>query len=310
MKKVLPWLGWGVALVAVALLLYTVKETLEARKKLALAAMSAKEAATASETQRRELEARLAELRNKLRDLQARPAGPKRETPAAETPQTPEESFDGGELEAETDKPEAEESENQIREKNLLRVQMGAMTDMAYKPFFDEMNFTDEVRAAVRDALTEFGVTRQQRQNDAFRRGDVSARSVRADRDLAMETLRGRLQLLLSADQFAQWQAYEPDSNRILFEGILEGQLNMLASDLTAENLQLVRETMAEELARYLDQFENSDELYTLANFNQAQARALQDSLESLGEALDEDQLSLVQGFVDQAMAMFAAVGQ
>lgn len=310
MKKVLPWLGWGVALVAVALLLYAARETLETRKKLALAVSSAKEAATASEMHRRELEARLAELRNKLRDLQARPAGPKKETPADETPRTTEESLDEGEPEAKTDETGAEESEAQIRAENMLRAQMGTMTDMAYKPFFDEMNFTEEVRAAVRDALTEFGVTRQQRQAEAFRRGDVSARAVRADRDLAMETLRGRLQLLLSADQFAQWQAYEPDSSRVLFESILQGQLNMLASGLTAENLQLVRETMAEELARYIDQFENSDELYTLANFNQAQAQALQESLENLSQALDEDQLGLVQGFVQQAMDMFAAAGQ
>jgi len=310
MKKSLPWLGWGVALVAVALSIYTAQETLETRKRLALAEANAKEAASAGETQRRDLEARLAELRSQVRDLQARVAETKKTQKTAKTPDAPVRPSAEGELEDEDGEGEPGESEAQIREKNVIRAQMGTMTDMAYKPFFDEMSFPDEVRVAAREALTEFAVRRQQRQNDAFRRGNVSAREVRADRDLAMATLRGRLQLILSADQFAQWQAYEPDSDQVLFQAILDGQLNMLASGLTAENLRLARDTMAEELARYIDRFENSDELYTLVNFNLAQSQALQDSLERLGQALDEEQLGLVQGFVDQATAMFAAMGQ
>ncbi len=307
MKKVLPWLGWGVACIAIGVLIYCVRDTMETKKQLTHIRADAEAAAAAAETQQRALEAYIAELKGKIRDLQARGTQEGKPAPVAKTPPVP--ALSEGEATGD-DKSTEEESEAHIREKNVLRVQMGTMTDLAYKPCLDEMNLPDSERAIAREALIEFAVTRQLAQSNAMRRGDVSAADVRAERDRAMEILRGKLQGLLTADQFTLWQNYEPESARVMYEGILEGQLRTLASGLTAESLRLAKETMAEELARYLDQLENSDELYSQANFILAQSRALQDSVEQLSQALDEEQLGMIQGFVAQATAMFAALGQ
>jgi hypothetical protein len=67
---------------------------------------------------------------------------------------------------------------------------------------------------------------------------------------------------------------------------------------------------MAEDLVREIDAFEQSDELYTLDNFNNAQARALQASLDRLSDTLAQDQYDLVDGFVSQAVAMFDAMAE
>jgi hypothetical protein len=97
-------------------------------------------------------------------------------------------------------------------------------------------------------------------------------------------------------------------ADQMLYERLVDGQMNMLAPGLTNENRVLASQVMAEELVREFDALGQSDEIYSIDSHNGAQARALNTSLERLAEELDEAQFGQVQGFVNQAIAMFDAM--
>jgi hypothetical protein len=82
----------------------------------------------------------------------------------------------------------------------------------------------------------------------------------------------------------------------------------MLAPDLAVENRATAKSVLAEELAITLGQFENSDTLFTLANFNNAQMTALRQGLDRMATALVEAQYWHLEGFVNRVADAFAAM--
>jgi hypothetical protein len=187
---------------------------------------------------------------------------------------------------------------------------MGMIVDMAYAPLFEELALPADVQANVRELLAKHLAERQTAVLKAMESKDRKARDVKAEDDLAVERLREDLARVLDAGEMAQWDAYREYEDQYLYEALVDGQLSMLAPGLTAENREIAKIVIAQEVAIHIDAFENSDEIYTLDNFNQAQSQALRQSLERLAQELDGEQYGHVEGFVRQAEAMFEAMAE
>lgn len=190
----------------------------------------------------------------------------------------------------------------------VANAQMAMMADMMFKELFDELQLDPEVRGVVKEAIAAYMQTMQQETMAAMQAKNETSKDFHARLEVMKSGLREELSQSLTAAQVDAWDAYEPEADQALYERMVEGQLNMLSPNLSNENRVLASQVMAEELARELEAFEQSDEIFSMDTHNDAQARALEASLERLAEELDEEQYGHAQSFVDQATAMFEAM--
>jgi hypothetical protein len=182
------------------------------------------------------------------------------------------------------------------------------MAEMTYQSLFDELRLTPEVRASLKDAIAGHMLAMQRETGAAMGAKNETAKAFYARIEAMKGTMRDELAQFLSPEELTAWDEYEPVADQMLYERLVDGQMNMLAPGLTNENRVLASQVMAEELVREFDALGQSDEIYSIDSHNGAQARALNTSLERLAEELDEAQFGQVQGFVNQAIAMFDAM--
>ena len=303
MRNILAGLGWLLAVVAAgyAALLTVEKQNLNIEHELALAKLQKTEARMAEQVEKAQAE--IDALKEGI--AEARKARASAEEAAAQASPEADSAEDSGE-----DSGAEEESSQESQGKRMMRAQMSALMDMAYGGFFEEAALSPETEEAVRALLVDYAVDSQSLQIKAFREGNRPAKEVHAEEEAVTDALRAKLKPLLTAEEMDLWNDYEADSDRHLFETVLDGQLSMLASGLSAENKQVVKEVMAEELAFSIDEYQQSSEILSMGSFNRAQSRALQASMERLAEVLDEEQLGYAQGFVDRAEEMFETMGE
>ncbi|HIJ64507.1 MAG TPA: hypothetical protein HPP77_01045 [Candidatus Hydrogenedentes bacterium] len=213
---------------------------------------------------------------------------------------------------AETDEAEAAETGGgdtaESRQEKLIRIQMAAITDMTYAQFFKELKLPDDLKAEVRDILVDGTAESFMLDRRALGQEGVTAKDVRKRQDEAEQALRAKLSQVLNAEELKFWDEYAEVSDQYFYEDLVDGQLVMLAKDLTPENRRFVSEVVAEELVVAFDEYYSSDSPHTLTNYNEAQRMALHRGLDRLVEALDDEQYGHVQGFVAIAEAQFDAL--
>lgn len=193
-------------------------------------------------------------------------------------------------------------------EDRVASAQLNMMAEMMYQSLFDDLQLTPEVRASLKDTIAAHMLTMQQETGAAMGAKNETAKAFFARIEAMKGTMRDELAQFLSPEELTAWDEYEPVADQMLYERLVDGQMNMLAPGLTNENRVLASQVMAEELVREFDALGQSDEIYSMDSHNGAQARALNASLERLAEELDEAQFAQVQGFVNQAIAMFDAM--
>ena len=193
-------------------------------------------------------------------------------------------------------------------EDRVATAQLNMMAEMTYQSLFDELQLTPEVRASLKDAIAGHMLAMQRETGAAMGAKNETAKAFYARIEAMKGTMRDELAQFLSPEELTAWDEYEPVADQMLYERLVDGQMNMLAPGLTNENRVLASQVMAEELVREFDALGQSDEIYSMDSHNGAQARALNASLERLAEELDEAQFGQVQGFVNQAIAMFDAM--
>ncbi len=310
MGKVIQYGGWAVALALFLYSAFLTSQLTKSRDALSTAdhtgvvkepAIEKAPAHVMLEEKLRETEAKLAEA-NALLAEASQPDSP---VPMEEeAPEVSEAVSDDGK-----DDEEANDAEPSQQER-IAQAQAGAMVDMIYGDLLAELGLTPEQAAPFKEAMAANMLKEQKLMQGAFASKDRPAKSVRAERLTLEASLRAKLTDVLTPEELAAYDNYEPVADQILYEKLVEGQLNMLASGLNEENRILTSQVVAEELVREIEQFDQSEDLYTMTNFNAAQARALHSSLDRMAEALDADQLALVDGFVTQALAVFDAMAE
>lgn len=204
--------------------------------------------------------------------------------------------------------PEPDADPNVDLEERVATAQLNMMAEMTYQSLFDELQLTPEVRASLKDAIAAHMLAMQRESGAAMSAKNETAKAFFARIEAMKGTMRDELAQFLSPEELTAWDEYEPVADQMLYERLVDGQMSMLAPGLTNENRVLASQVMAEELVREFDALGQSDEIYSVDSHNGAQARALNASLERLAEELDEAQYAQVQGFVNQAIAMFDAM--
>lgn len=235
---------------------------------------------------------------------QTEPAAP----PPAETPAVLAEAEPPTETNRSPEEIPEEPDANRARADRIAQAQMKLLSDMVYKPFYEEVGLDPDTRSAAAELLAESFGKQQRIQQQAMAKGEQTASEIKAQTDALRDELREKLVGVLNEDQLASWEEYDAYSDRVLFEALLDGQLRMLAPELSIESHQEAMAVMAEELAISIDTFENSSTLYNLDNFNDAQYRGLVTAMQRLQSELDTEQAAHAQGFVDEAKAMFDAM--
>lgn len=311
MGKVIQYSGWVVAII---LFLYSAFLTTELTKSRELLLFSdntgvVEESPIAKAPERAALEAKLRETETALAEARKLLA----DSADADTPVSmaedavPVESEGAGDAADDDGEDTAAEPSQQER---IAQAQAGAMVDMIYGDLIAELGLTPEQAAPLKEAMAANMLKEQKLMQGAFAAKDRTAKSVHAERVVLEAGLRAKLTDVLTPEELAAYDNYEPVADQILYEKLVEGQLNMLASGLNEENRILASQVVAEELVREIEQFDQSEDLYNMTNFNAAQARALHSSLDRMAGALDADQLALVDGFVTQALAVFDAMAE
>ncbi len=310
MGKVIQYGGWAVALALFLYSAFLTSQLTKSRDALSTAdhtgvvkepAIEKAPAHVMLEEKLRETEAKLAEANALLAEAsQADSPVPMEE----EAPEVSEAVPDDGKNDEEANDAEPSQQER------IAQAQAGAMVDMIYGDLLAELGLTPEQAAPFKEAMAANMLKEQKLMQGAFKSKDRTAKSVHAERADLEASLRAKLTDVLTPEELTAYDNYEPVADQILYEKLVEGQLNMLASGLNEENRILTSQVVAEELVREIEQFDQSEDLYTMTNFNAAQARALHSSLDRMGDALDADQLALVDGFVTQALAVFDAMAE
>jgi len=310
MESAIRYGGWVVALVLLAVVGY-LYSAVNLQKGRSIAAESAAVEAQDVTLQKIELaekraldaEGEVASFRDELDRLRAELAEASGKSVANEADDQPlPEEPDMDEAPAET------EEESPSRTDRIVDAQMGIVADMAYQDLYAELGLTPEEKEQLRGMIANHLSKSQRATVAAMQSKSKTAKEFHAEQEQLDAELRATLEGFLTPEELAAWDEYEPVADQIMYERLVEGQLNMMASGLSGDNRIHASQVMAEELVREFDMFNASDQTYSMDNFNDAQARALSASLERLQPGMEEEQYAQVEGFVNQAMAMFDAM--
>jgi hypothetical protein len=298
----MKYVGWMVALALGALAAWAAYEARGLRT--GLAAAHAELAAAEAR-----LEEAIDELES-LRDNRDRLAGENRAMQTASRDTAPATAAAPVTPPAEESRETEEAGESEAMRRRVAAAQLGALSDIAYRAFYDEIGLSAETRNALRPLVVEAMERGRVAMERALRDGDVPAREIRRIEDEAEAWLAEAVGEILTPEQRAGWDAYQDYADQVLYEYLLDGQLTMLAQGLAPENRRVVKEVFAEELKVSIDTFMESDALFSLDSYNDAQMVGLRRGLERMGSDLDPGQYQEAVGFVDQAAAMFDAMAQ
>ena len=288
--------AWGIAVLAVvAAVVFTVRSarTTHALEEKLAAAEAARDAAGAKVAPPRE---------------EAVPAPPI--VPASPAPPADAEEVAPAPVPAAEDAPKEDEEKQRAQRQRIVDAQMTLMMNIAYGPLFDELGLDAGQRERALELIVGAKRGVQQAAEAALRAKDTTAAEMKAREDAAEASLREDLEGLLSPAELAAWDEYQDYADQIMYAQLLDGQLTMLSPGLSPEGREVVKEVFAEELAVHLEAFGESDAIYTLDAFNQAQLDALLAGLDRLAGTLAADQFGHAQGFVKQVQAVFAAMAE
>ena len=190
------------------------------------------------------------------------------------------------------------------------RAQMGVLVGMQYKGLLDDLALPEEAATAVKDLLIDSTMDAQQAMVEAMMSGTTKAKDAKAKQDAIEAQLREKLSAVLNQEEMAQWDAYQEVADVALYEALLDGQLTMLAPGLSEETRATARTILAEDLATELDTFFESDTIYTMDSFNQAQLAGLNNGMARMPDTMSEEQYGALTGFIDMVAGTFQQMKQ
>jgi hypothetical protein len=201
-----------------------------------------------------------------------------------------------------------EQDKKESREQRMVKAQLGIIMDMAFRPFYDELKIAPETIETMRELMVEAANRDRIAAEKAMKKKDTPASAVKRLKDQNKAWLYDELGKVLSKEELAGYEAYEDYAEQILYENLLDGQLTMMVPGLTSENREQVKEAFAEELVIAINAYEESDELYTMDGFNDAQLTAINAGLQRLRFSLPQDQFDQATRFKTQVEGVFKAM--
>lgn len=237
----------------------------------------------------------------------AQPAPPENPIPAAET--MPKETAAAAPAEEPAAEGETEQPELNDDQKRMLKAQTSAVTDMVYGEFLAGLNLPSETADAVHQIIGEaMGKEMMLTQQALGSTPPWSGKKLGEQKDAIRASLRESLQQQLTPEQLTAWDQQEAMSTQILYENVVGGQLAMLAPSLGDEARRTIGSVVGEELAIQLDGMETVDDPYSRERFAQAQRTALENSVERLRDALNDEEFAQLERYRQQAEQTFQAL--
>ncbi|MCL4694490.1 MAG: hypothetical protein KJ060_18525, partial [Candidatus Hydrogenedentes bacterium] len=182
---------------------------------------------------------------------------------------------------------------------------MGVMVGMTYNPLLDRLALPAEARESVNDILIDAFQEAQQANVQDMMSGSTTAKEAKAKQDAIDAKVREQLTEVLNEEQMADWDTYQDFADEVLYESLLDGQLAMLAPNLSDEARETAKIVLAEELAAELDRFYETETVYTLDSFNQAQLAGLNNGMAKMPDTIDDEQYTHLTGFINQVEVAF-----
>lgn len=333
MDKRIAALGWGIAVLALVAVGVQYVMFMSAQKalhdeldvnatRIKKLTHSDQEHAGEITKENNDLKRQLEELKQKLAQAETPPEAPK---PEALPPNLLEgllSSLKGSETGAAQDKKAdanpmgalAKMFEGESGEK-MAEYGAGMAVNMAYDDLLKGWNLPAEKEQQVRDAFKSY-LSEQIKASMAAAREGGDKKTLKQIEDEGKARLRQQLATILTPEELAQWEEYEGTIDEHMLEKQYDMQLGMFAPGLSAENREIVRDTMVEE---FLARKETAENMTDVAQGIDLQMDVFQQARERLAEGgqLDEAQLAELDKFItamnaqmEMARGLFGAAQQ
>lgn len=185
--------------------------------------------------------------------------------------------------------------------KKFAEASADAAMAMQYSDLFSQLALPPETEQKVRGILRDYMVRAMQASAE-FMKGNPDKASAKKFEDNIEAEMRTELAKVLTPEGMAIYDEYEEGAAEKMLRKSFEMQLGMFAPSLNDENKTMVIDVMVEEMMG-LDQEPGSLAAMTDGNAIGAQLEALDRSRQRLSTVLDEQQLSQVDGFIQQTRA-------
>lgn len=173
--------------------------------------------------------------------------------------------------------------------------------DMQYAPLLKQLALPPEIDQHVREILAAQALTEIERGMEIMESaGHRSGKDMHAERDAAVETLRSQLSQVLTADELAQWEAYEADKERHVMAQSFDMQLNMFGGNLDEEARLTLRDTLIDQILVGQEEQALSDEPMEISDHIELQQAAFNRTRELLAPVLTEEQFREADRFITQ----------
>ena len=182
--------------------------------------------------------------------------------------------------------------------KKFAEASADAAMAMQYSDLFTELALPPETEQKVRGIIRDYMVRAMQASAE-FMKGGATPESAKKFEDDFEAEMRTELSKVLTNEGMAIFDEYEAGAPERMLRKSFEMQLGMFAPALTEENRTMVIDVMVEEMMA-LEQEPGS--LATMADSGaiQAQLNALDRSRQRLSTVLEEQQMTQVDGFIQQ----------
>jgi len=182
--------------------------------------------------------------------------------------------------------------------KKFAEASADAAMAMQYGDLFTELALPPETEQKVRGIIRDYMVRAMQASAE-FMKGGADPKSAKKFEDDFEAEMRTELSKVLTNEGMAIFDEYEAGAPERMLRKSFEMQLGMFAPALTEENRTMVIDVMVEEMMA-LKQEPGSLATMTDPNAMGAQLDALDRSRQRLSTVLDEQQMTQVDGFIQQ----------
>lgn len=268
----------------------------------------------------RDAEAQMMEVENELEETRARVATLETELEeanaaiaeaeaddAAPAPEEVAEEEEAAEQE-EDEKLDLDEIRQRLADSPQAAVQMQALAEMTYADFFSGIELESALKAALKETLTASQTESFALINYAMQLGDVTYSELSQWTNEERTRLDADMSNLLEGEDYAAWAAYQGDIEAHELENNLGRQIQMFASGLTPENLEMITQVAVEEFLVEQRVLMSSDLIVSQRENALWQLRAMEVMAERLPPLMEESQYSEYMGFHDMARNLLEGV--
>lgn len=179
-----------------------------------------------------------------------------------------------------------------------MSVQM--QLNMMYGDYFSQAQLSPEKEQRAKEILAAYQKEMMRLGLDAMQ-GKLDPEAAKAKTDELSKALRADMSATLSPSEMPAWDQYEANKTTNMVSKGIDMQLGMMAPGLTPESREMAKQVITEELLATGNDFSSPA---GQMNSQDAQLQAIQRARERLSTSLEPDQVSQLDGFIQQMESM------